>query len=213
MAEAEQMHARKRFSSLTQSNRIPAEYKEQQSEIKAIAPAHPALNAINALIARKRAELEWVKAAGSGQTVFAIGGKTEGISGQDDDIASMSFNLSVPFGGSAHRAPEIATANLELAEAISRRDHLFRELNKSLHEAEHALEVDRAELVIANELKDIAKSHMKMTRLSFTYGEIGLMDLLKIQTRTQAAIRHALEQAITLHRDIALYNQTVGVQP
>ena len=52
-----------------------------------------------------------------------------------------------------------------------------------------------------------------MTRLSFSLGEINLLDLLKIQTRTDNAIRHANNHAITLQKNIALYNQAVGVIP
>ena len=212
-AEAELMHARKRFASLTQNKTIPGDFQEQKSTQEKIHQSHPALQIVNAEIARKKAELDWVKSAGSGQTVFSIGGKTERGSRQDDDIESMTFELSVPFGGSAHLAPEIATANLELTEVLNKRDHLHRQLNQDLHEAEHALEVGRAELAIANELQEIAEAHLKITQLSFKAGEINLMDLLKIQSRTHAAIRHANEQTIILHRNTAAYNQVVGVQP
>ena len=85
--------------------------------------------------------------------------------------------------------------------------------NLAHHEAEHNLEVNEAELEIANELKRIAEEHLKMMEISFSVGEISLMDLLKIQSRTQQAILKAKERAIMLQRDIALYNQAVGVLP
>jgi outer membrane protein TolC len=68
-------------------------------------------------------------------------------------------------------------------------------------------------LDIANELKQIADQHLKMTELSFSAGEINLIDFLKILSRTQQAILNAKERSITLQRDIALYNQSVGVTP
>jgi len=49
--------------------------------------------------------------------------------------------------------------------------------------------------------------------LSFSVGEINLMDLLKIQSRTQQAVLNAKQREVMLQRDIALYNQAVGVAP
>ena len=54
---------------------------------------------------------------------------------------------------------------------------------------------------------------LKMTHLAFSVGEIDLMDLLRIQSRTQQAILNAKERAVMLQRDKALYNQAVGVMP
>ncbi len=211
-AEAEIMHARKRFTTLTQLTRIPENYQETQSTLTDFG-AHPALMAANALIERKRTQLNWVKSEGSGQSTLALGGKSERGFREEQDIESMTFSLSVPFGGSTHLAPQIAASNLELSQAISRRDQLFRNLEQAFHEADHTLEVDRAELEIANELKEIAKAHLKMARLSFDAGEINLMDYLKVQARTQAAIQQASEKHIMLQRDITLYNQAVGALP
>ncbi|MCK5189309.1 MAG: TolC family protein, partial [Methylococcales bacterium] len=212
-AEAEMMHARKNYISLTKTTDIPADYEEQLSPIQEISESHPKLIAINAVIQRKQAELNWVKSAGSGQSTFFLGGKSERDDKREDDIESMSVGISIPFGGSAHLAPEIAAANLELTEALTQRAYLFRELEKDHHEANHALEVTRVELKIANELNQIAKSHLKMAQLSFSAGEINLMDLLKIQARSFNAIRHAKEHKVMLQKNIALYNQAVGVLP
>jgi hypothetical protein len=52
-----------------------------------------------------------------------------------------------------------------------------------------------------------------MTQISFTAGEINLLDLLKIQARSLEAIRNAKEQEVKLQRNIAFYNQAVGAQP
>ncbi len=212
-AEAEMMHARKNYISLNKTTDIPADYEEQLSPIQEISESHPKLIAINAVIQRKQAELNWVKSAGSGQSTFFLGGKSERDDKREDDIESMSVGISIPFGGSAHLAPEIAAANLELTEALTQRAYLFRELEKDHHEANHALEVTRVELKIANELNQIAKSHLKMAQLSFSAGEINLMDLLKIQARSFNAIRHAKEHKVMLQKNIALYNQAVGVLP
>lgn len=212
-AEAELMHARKSYISLTQMNNIPANYQEQLSPLQEIPGSHPRLTAINAVVQRKQAELKWIKAAGSGQSSFIVGGKSEKGDENDDDIESMSVAISIPFGGSAFLAPRIAASNLQLTKALTQRAHLFRELEKQHHEAQHSLQVTRTELKIANDLKQIAQALLKMTQLSFSAGEINLMDLLKIQARSHNAIRHAKEREVMLQKNIALYNQSVGVLP
>jgi len=212
-AEAEMMHARKNYISLTQTTSIPIDYEEQLSPLIDIPESHPKLIAINAIIQRKKAEVNWVKSAGSGQTNLFLGGKSEREDRHEGNIESMSLGISIPFGGSAHLAPEIAAANLELTEALTQRAYLFRKLERDHHEAKHALEVTRVELKIANELNQIAESHLKMAQLSFSAGEINLMDLLKIQARSFNAIRHAKEHKVMLQKNIALYNQAIGIFP
>ena len=161
----------------------------------------------------KQAQLNWVKAQGSGQTTFSIGGRSERGSRQEEDSNTLTVSLAVPFGGSAYLAPKIANTHLKITETLIKQRHLYRQLLENLHEAEHALEVDRAELVVAKQAKEIAEAHLKITLLSFNAGEINLMDLLKIQSRSYAAIQHAKEHTIILQRDIAFYNQAVGVLP
>jgi outer membrane protein TolC len=58
-----------------------------------------------------------------------------------------------------------------------------------------------------------AQEHLKMTEMSFNAGEINLMDFLRVQTQAYRAIKNAQESGIRLQRDIAFYNQAVGVMP
>lgn len=213
-AEAEMMHSRKAYSSLTQTTHVPANYQEQLSNIDSIRPDHPLLEAINAFIARKQASVEWAKTTDTiNQPKVNIGAKSTRDGRGNDDMQSAGIGVVIPFGHSTYDAPEIAAAHLELNRALAQREHLQRQLEKNLHEAEHILQVTRQELAIAKELRTIAENHLKMTEISFTAGEINLLDLLKIQARSLEAIRNAKEQEVKLQRNIALYNQAVGVQP
>ena len=58
----------------------------------------------------------------------------------------FNVGVSVPFGGSAHIAPQIAAVNVELNKLIAEREQLYRDLEQAHHEAEHNLEVNRVEL-------------------------------------------------------------------
>ncbi|MDD5410649.1 MAG: TolC family protein [Methylobacter sp.] len=214
-AEAELMHARKRYASITQMTKIPRDYQEKLVDIVKIQQSHPALVAINSQIERKQAQLDTVKLVGSGQTNVAVGVNSDQFTNDPRSNKTASFNIgvTVPFGGSAHLAPQIAAVNVELNKLLAEREQMNRDLEQAHHEAEHNLEVNRVELGIANELKQVAEEHFKMTQTSFSVGEINLMDLLRIQSRTQQAVLNAKQRAIMLQRDIALYNQAVGVMP
>ena len=215
LAEAELMHARKRYSSITQMSKIPELYQEKLVELTAIQHSHPLLVAINSQIERKQAERDAIKLVGSGQTNVAVGINSDRFTNDPRSNQTDSFNIGVivPFGGSAYLAPHVAAVNVELNKLIAEREQLSRSLEQAHHEAEHNLEVNRVELGIAEELKQVAEEHLKMTDLSFSVGEINLMDLLKIQSRTQQAVLNAKQRSIMLQRDIALYNQAVGVTP
>ncbi len=219
LAEAEVMHARKRYNSITQSTKIPANYQETLAKPREIQPSHPALQAINSQIERKQAELEALHLVGSGQSSVVMGFNsdryTAGKGGKEisNNLESLSLGITVPFGGEAHLAPQTAALNVELNKLRAERDQLFRDLEQAHHEAEHNLQVNQAELVITNELKTVAEKHLKMTQLSFSVGEIDLIDVLKIQSQTQLAVLNAKERAIMLQRDVAFYNQSVGLLP
>jgi outer membrane protein TolC len=216
LAEAEVMHARKRYTSLTQSTKIPANYHESLSQVKEIESSHPALQAIQNLIERKQAELEALNLVGSGQTTVAVGVNSDRPSNRDsrsNNTESFNVGVTIPFGGQAHLDPQLAALNVEINQFRAKRDQLFRDLEQNHHEAEHNLEINEAELAVANELNTVAQKHLTLTQLSFKVGEIDLIDLLKIQSQTQLAALAAKERALVQERDYALYNQAVGVLP
>jgi len=213
-AEAELMHARRRYITLTQSNRAPATFEERQSTQAKIVDRHPLLAAANAVIARLQANLHWVRRTGSGQQPsIYFGSRHEKNFANEPTIDSLNVAVTIPFGGDAVAAPKIAKANLALTEALAERQSLLRRLEQGLHEAEHELEVDQVERSLAEERKSLSEEYLRMSRIGFQAGEIQLIDLLRIQSRTQAAIRNAQERSIRLQRDIARYNQAVGELP
>ncbi len=213
LAEAELMHARKRYTSITQMTKVPKDYQEKLVDLKEIEQNHPILVSINSQINRKQAELDAIKAIGSGQSNVAVGVNSDMGDSRSNHTASFNIGVTVPFGGSDHIAPQIAAINVELNKLIAEREQLFRDLKQAHHEAEHNLEVNHAELANANELKTATESLLNMSNTAFSVGEIDLMDLLKIQSKAQQAILNAKEREVMLERDIALYNQAVGVMP
>lgn len=212
-AEANLMHVRKQFYFLTQNNKVPADFREAQSTKIQIDDTHPRLAAINAEIAQKKARVEWIKARGSGQTTLAIGGNTEKPESNVDTVNSITFSVSIPFFGGAYIAPVVALANRAYVEAEVEKAQIYRNLSEQVHETEHELKIEREQLKVARDMQLNAQEHLKMANLSFDAGEINLMDFFKIQARSQRAIQYAEESELKLQRNIAFYNQAVGVMP
>ena len=215
MTEAELMHARKRYLSITQGAKLPGTYQEKLANLTTIQQNHPMLVAVNSQISRKQAEIKASGLVGSGQSSVAVGiNSDEGNDQRSNKTESFNIGVTVPFGGEAHTLhPHLAALNVELNKLFAEREQLLRDLELAHHEAEHNLEVNRVELDIANELQRVAQEHLRMTELSFSVGEINLLDLLKIQSRTQQAVLNAKQRAVMLQRDSALYNQAVGLLP
>ncbi|MDD5461435.1 MAG: TolC family protein [Methylococcales bacterium] len=214
LAEAELMHARKRYTTITQTNKVPGIYEENLVALKEIGQNHPTMVAINSQIERKQTEINAIKLIGSGQNHVIAGILSdEGVDQRSNKAEFFNVGVMVPFGGSAHIQPHIAAVNVELNRLIAEREQLYRDLEQAHHEAEHNLEVNRVEVGTANEQKKVSEELLNMTQLAFSVGEINLLDLLKIQSRTQQAILYAKERAVMLQRDKALYNQAVGVMP
>lgn len=213
-AEAEVMHARKAYENLTRMRRAPTYIEEKQTPIRKLEHRHPAMVAASALVERAQAEVDFTRVSKQGNQPSLLLG-TDSVRSNQQESFSTGTNvvLQVPIGGDSWHAPLVAEANVRLTERMAQREALWRQLEKALHEAEHSLEVDQASLEIAERRKAIAETQLKMSLLAFETGEIALIDYLKIQSVAQAAIREAAVRAIMVQKDIAVYNQVVGIMP
>jgi outer membrane protein TolC len=214
LAEAEVMHARKAYQNLTRMIRAPKRFEETLSPQKTLDERHPAMAAANATVERAQAEVDFTRTSKQGnQPSILVGTNSAEINQLGDMGTGSNIVLQVPIGGDDWHAPQVAQANIVLNEKIAQRETLWRQLEKALHEAQHNLEVNKAALVIAERRKSIAETQIDMSKIAFEAGEIALIDYLKIQAGAQAAIRDAAERAILVQKDIAVFNQVMGVSP
>jgi outer membrane protein TolC len=214
LAEAEVMHSRYAYKNLTRLDKAPKQFEEKLSKTAAIHEQHPAIAAANAVVERAQAEVEFTRLSKQGnQPSILIGSQHERSSNREGFNNETNLVLQIPIGGDAWNSPYVSQANIALNQKIADRAGLMRRLEKALHEAEHNLEVDKSALELASQRKDIAETHLGMSRMAFEAGEIPLIDFLKIQANAQSAIRDAMERAILLQRDTAFYNQVVGELP
>jgi cobalt-zinc-cadmium efflux system outer membrane protein len=214
-AEAGVMDARRTYINLTRLEKMPANFSEALSNIKEIADQHPAVAAANAMIEKEQAHVDFQRTSKQGnQPTIALGTQEEKLAQLSGGwFNEMNVVVQIPIGGDDYNAPFVAQANLVLNQKLAERNQLLRQLEKVLHEAEHTLAVDRKTLVIAEQRKQLAERQIGMGHLAFENGEVQLIDYLKVLTIAQAAIRDAHEKAILVERDIAFYNQVVGVTP
>ncbi|HLF97727.1 MAG TPA: TolC family protein [Methylococcaceae bacterium] len=213
-AEAELMHARQAFINLTRASRAPARFEEPRSRRAEISADHPTLAAAGAAVERLRAEVGWVKESKQGaQPTVTVGTQHDWFERGQARDDETNLIVQVPFGGGDYNAPVEAEANLRLNQAMAEREQLARDLEKALHEAEHHLQVDEAQLANATERRQLAERHLEISHASFDAGEMELLDLLKIESAAQKAIRDAEQTALQFKRDVARYNQVVGEMP
>ncbi|HHJ37905.1 MAG: hypothetical protein AXA67_07895 [Methylothermaceae bacteria B42] len=215
-AEAEWMHARRRYLNLTRMDRAPASFAETLTDRKAIGLDHPLLAAITAKLEEEKARAEWTKFesdTGNQQVYFTVGSHHEHTERGGQTINGMVANLTLPFGGGTYQAPNIASARTALAEAEAERGDLFRRLERDLHEARHALEIARVQKQQAEARHQLAAENLALGRKAFEAGEMNLIDLLKIQLLAQEAQRDLEAWRVKAKSAVAQYNQTVGELP
>jgi outer membrane protein TolC len=211
-AEAEVMHARHRYYVLTGLREVPAEFVEQQSNLVDYQQSPIWLEAQSKLnLAQTERELAQVEGRENLQVLLNM----RSIKGAFDVAAneSVGVKLRIPFGGDTRAAPIKAAAEQSVGNALSEQAALQFSLETAMHEAEHNLEVSRAELALASKQNAIAEESLKLARKAFQLGETDLVSLLRVQARAFESERIFTSQKIQVQWDIARYNQTVGVLP
>ncbi len=215
-AEAEWMHARRRYLNLVRLDRAPQHFRETRAPLATIPAEHPLLAASEARIDELRARVRWTRFesdTGNQQVYLTVGGTHAKAGRGAPTTHGLMANLTIPFGGGRYQAPNVAAEATALAEAEANRGDLRRRLERDLHEAEHALQVDRLQLDAAEARHRIAQENLQLARRAFAAGEMNLIDLLRIQMLAQEALRDVRQWRIRQARDVARYNQAVGVLP
>jgi outer membrane protein TolC len=126
---------------------------------------------------------------------------------------SIGIFLTIPFGGRSHVDAAAAAAGREVAAAHAELRRVERSLDLALHEAEHSLHVARENRRRADDRAALARRGFAMGETAYAAGEIGLVELLALQEAWIEATERADRLAIEVNRQVALYNQAVGVLP
>ena len=107
----------------------------------------------------------------------------------------------------------MATARRDLAAARAAHSREIRVQTLRRHEARHTLDTVHHNIDAAAARAELATRHRKMGVLAYQKGELELLDLLRLQRNANAAERQLARLQIEQNRQIAFYNQAVGVLP
>lgn len=212
-ANAELKHAKHRYISLTGLNEMPANSKETLSTITDLTELHPFIQEIasNIEIAKGERGLAEVERRENPQFVISTRSQRGAFDNQYND--SIGFKVRIPFDNEAKSAPLLAAAETNLAKRLAERDQLQITMESMLHEAEHNLDVTKAELELVTMQNKIAQENVLLARKAFSLGETDLVNLLRVQALAFEAEKAVATRKIQLQWDIARYNQAVGVLP
>ena len=210
-AAAELKHAEHRYWILTGLKELPEFREETLSHIAALDDGHPLLTEAAVGLAQGERDLMQVEKRENPQVT--VGARYEQGAFDTAYNASLGLAVRVPFSYGARSAPLLANAEMGLANAMSERDKLLLVLQAAQHEAEHNLEVTRAELTIVEEQNRLAQENLRLAKKAFALGESDLVALMRIQALAQEAERNLRNRQTQLQWDIARYNQAVGVLP
>ncbi|HEY0635041.1 MAG TPA: TolC family protein [Gammaproteobacteria bacterium] len=213
LADAELLHAQKRYRMLTGLAQYPASFAESLTEQTTLADQHPLLAELRARMEQAQAELRRAEQSSSDHTQLIVGTRHSRDTYNSDSVDSLGVGVRIPLGTRSHNGPRIAAASTAYAESQARYQRTQLELELALHEAHHQLETLREQLQLADEQNTLMQESLRMARIAFRTGEIELAQLLRIQSRTFNAERNLAVRKLETEQAVARYNQAIGVTP
>lgn len=210
-AELDLRHAVLAYRRLTGLDALPEVLGEPPAPPVADAQANPYLAAPAARAARSRAELEQVRRTSGGHPVLFLGGRTVDDPG-GNGVDSLQVGITFPLGG-AHSGSRRAEAAVAMAESQVTLGRARRALERMQQEERDALETAHRALALAQERAEVARDSGRLAGRAFELGELPLAEYLRVRHRTLTAGHEAAQRELELQRQIARYNQALGVTP
>ena len=203
----------KRYQTITRSNVVPVHFEENRTELREININHSALAFINSNITRKQAEYQALTLRGSGQTTLSLGVNSDRGDARSNDAESFNIALNIPLGSAVHNGPDLAVKNIEINKLLADRMYLISKLNEHVFEVSQNLMLGEDILVMAKEIAQLEGDRLKIAESSYNAGELSLQKFKSIQLSQQLAQLKVTKQLIFNKKNIALYNQSLGVLP
>jgi len=179
----------------------------------AILDQHPQLRLSRRLLQKARAHRNRVSRMRHSGPSLWLGGKKSKAAAGSDYASSVGVELSIPFGGAAHSAPEVAEAEAELTRAQVAHARQRLDLEETLAQARLELQRAATASALAQSRRQLAEESLKLSRRAFDLGETDLVRLLQAQDDALNA-RHDQQLRHLQHgQAIARLNQALGVIP
>lgn len=212
-AEAELRHAQHRYRTLTGMGEIPASLEEPLSGQSGLNDQHPYLKEVESKIVLARSERDLVRAERRENPQLMLATRSQRGAFDNETNNSFGLKLRIPLESETRSAPLLAAAESGLARNVGERERLQRAMETALHEAQHNLEVTRAELEIVTRQNQLAQENLRLAKKAFELGETDLVHLMRVQALAHEAERALGQRRVQLQWDIAKYNQAIGVLP
>ena len=212
-AQAEVKHAKHRYISLTGMHEIPVNLDETNYKLDGLSDKHPLLQEANSRIEIAKDEREVVGVERREPPQFILSARSQ--RGPNDNFYNdgIGFKVRIPFASESRNAPLLASAESNVAGAMTEVGKLKLAMETALHEAEHNLLVTKKEFELTTKQNQITQENVQLARKAFKLGETDLVSLLRTESLAFEVERALAVKKIQLQWDIARYNQAVGVLP
>ena len=202
-----------RYHTLTGLTEIPSRAEEALSAKNELSDQHPFIKEIESKItlAQNERALVRVERRENPQLMLAARSQRGAFDSEYND--SIGLKLRIPLESEARSAPMLAAAESNVARYMTERERLQMLMETALHEAQHNLEVTRAELEIVTSQNELAQENLRLAKKAFQLGETDLVHLMRVQSLAQEAERALRSKKVQIGWDVAKYNQSVGELP
>jgi outer membrane protein TolC len=212
-AIATEQQARAAWVSYTGFEQLPDNLEEDFRASGEIGDSHPLLAAAAATVQRQRAARDDARISQRANPLLYLGARRERGSSDDPHINSLGAEIKIPFGGAGHAAPAIAEAEAALTEAEAKYLETRNELELALEQQRLALEQAKTGVALARNRNQLAQEALRLSERAFELGESNLRALLLARQDGAAAALNLELRSLERLRDIARYNQALGVIP
>jgi cobalt-zinc-cadmium efflux system outer membrane protein len=213
-AEAALVDAEREYVVLTGMQQRPvAPHREQLSALEDIGEQHPLIGYLQTEVAVAASNVRQNEIANKGNPQLMVGTRRERGDRFAPWIDTVAVSVSIPVGGKSFVSSRTSQARREQADAEVDVLATRRELQRSLHEAEHELYVTRQALPLAAQQAQLGEQRSTMARSAFEAGETNLTQvLLAVQEAARVQREYSLLQLQEQHL-ITEYNHFAGVLP
>jgi outer membrane protein TolC len=194
-------------------DRPAAPHREQLNALQEIGEQHPLIGYLQSEVTVAASNVRQNEIANKGSPQLTIGSRRERGDRFAPWIDTLAVTVSIPVGGKSYVSSRTSDARRDQADAEMQVLGTRRELQRSLHEAEHELYVTRQALPLAEQQATLGQQRSEMARSAFEAGETNLTQvLLAVQEAARAQREYSLLQLREQHL-ITEYNHFAGVLP
>jgi outer membrane protein TolC len=212
--EAEMVDAEREYSVLTGLRQRPAlPHREALSPLAEPRDDHPWLRYLQSEVAVAEGNVRQSELSNKGSPQLTLGTRRDRGDRFQPYTDALAISLSVPIGGKSHVSSRTSAARMAQVDAEVQLHAARRELQRLLHEAEHALYVTQQTLPLAQQQAELGEQRSAMARAAFSAGELTLLQVLPAVQEAARAQRAWQQLQLREQRQIIEYNQFVGVLP